>query len=79
MDIHSNSGFGNEHQTHYAKRQQKIKRTSDIRPRYSLFSSQLSEVVENIDDISYSARCFFDLGGQVYTRHGDDLERNHSK
>lgn len=48
---------------------------SNSRSRYLLFASELSEVVENIDDISYSTRCFFDLGGQVYTCHGNNLEK----
>lgn len=42
---------------------------------YLLFASDLSQMVENIYDISYSPRRFFDLGGQVDARHGNNLER----
>lgn len=46
---------------------------------YLLFASNLSKMVENIDDISYSSGCFFNLGGQVDTCHGNNLEETQVK
>lgn len=41
---------------------------------YLLFHSDLPQMVENIDDVPYSARRFFNLGGQIDASHGHNLE-----
>ncbi len=51
------------------------KREDWIQCRCLLFASDLSQVMENIDDVSYSSRRFFDLGGQVDASHRNNLQR----
>lgn len=41
---------------------------------YLLFHSDLPQMVENIDDVPYSPRRFFNLGGQVDASHRHNLE-----
>lgn len=55
------------------------KREDRVQCQCLLFASDLPQVVENVDDVSYSSRRFFDLGGQVDTSHGNNLERRWMK
>lgn len=41
---------------------------------YLLLHSDLPQVVENVDDVPYSARRFFNLGSQVDARHRHNLK-----
>ena len=48
----------------------------NYKKRYLLSTSHLFNMMENVNNITDSARRFLDFGSQVNTCHGDDLKQN---
>lgn len=52
---------------------------SDNKHCYLLFASELPQVMKNVDDVSYSSGCFFNLRGQVDASHSNNLKNNNTE